>query len=40
MIWLDVIIDLMNMCLSKFQEIVNDRESWCAKVHGVRKCWT
>ena len=31
MIWLDVIINLMNMCLSKLQEIVNDRESWCAK---------
>ena len=38
--WLDEIIDSMDMSLSKFQEIVKDREAWRAAVHGVPKSWT
>ena len=34
---LDGITDSMNMNLSKLQEIVKDREVWCASVHGVAK---
>ena len=33
--WLDVIIDSMDMNLSKLQEIVKDREAWRAAFHGV-----
>ena len=38
--WLDNITDLMDLNLSKLQEIVKGREVWCAAVHGVAKSWT
>ena len=38
--WLDSITDSKDMSLSKFQELVMDREAWHAVVHGIGKRWT
>ena len=35
--WLEGITDLMDMNLSRLQDMVMDRETWCAAVHGVAK---
>ena len=38
--WLDGIMDSMDLSLSELREMVMDRESWLAEIHGVRKSRT